>query len=447
MLGICGNLKPEIVTSRELDLDGFVCSYQNAGSRGFELEMARAANAWLLVDNGNITDIRQRIAEWVPVFARSEVSGHPALAERLRDVLRASFGAEQSLQRLVHQVQVGGHVAVGHEDLTLPVLVAAGAELAHEQWLSLAEATQQAALLENQRLASLLDRDLSPGWAAGFQAVDYDSGVIAGRLAAGWDGPATLGLGGLLGMSGSVDHRFVDGIRQDLARAAPSAYVRACEAVFGFVAGCSGGGEARTASLHLLGLGVPVLIPIVACAAHAGGLPLSLDSTSPIYDAHAGGGVRLYVDNPAPMKYRAAKIVQYWIDDDIPWGCPCPHCGDILSKYPHDPALARRLRPDSDTLSDADLSRTPLGDAMPLFSSPSDPEIGREVRAARIRHNHWSLLRIRDRVREAAEAGALVSYVDDAVRGYAEHSASAYWIQGVLSSFDFLGSTLERMMR
>jgi hypothetical protein len=77
----------------------------------------------------------------------------------------------------------------------------------------------------------------------------------------------------------------------------------------------------RRPRFHALGLGTPILVVLLA-ALGDGVTYTATDSTAPIVDGWSAPTISLYVDDPAPLKYKAHRIAQHWLAEDKPWRCP-----------------------------------------------------------------------------------------------------------------------------
>jgi hypothetical protein len=224
-------------------------------------------------------------------------------------------------------------------------------------------------------------------------ALDFDAARRAARLAAN-AGVRHVALGfAAIGLDGSATDSFqLAGRRHVLERAAPRRYLRLAQLAAGLAQGFRD--ERRPlASVHLLGLGAPALLPVLA-AGFDDGTALSLDATSPIHDA-----VRDHV------LYDPARDGERWstraIVDHLVHGHDWPLSGPFLQAFAqsfgHDPAAARRAwqslgEPEVD---DALLARPgALAAALPLFTDSTNALRRRAAQRAHIAHNHWVLDRL-----------------------------------------------------
>ena len=154
-------------------------------------------------------------------------------------------------------------------------------------------------------------------------AESYDTAFDAGHIFADHDLPrVSMGFGAYMA-DATTRPRFVNGRRIDFGGRLPNRYTRTVLAARGFYDGYRHAtGGTPPAGFHFLGLGAPIMLPLVALAAHpASGL--TFDATSPIKDALRDGV--LYVTTPAYLKIRIRKSAAWLADDPTRrWDCPCP---------------------------------------------------------------------------------------------------------------------------
>lgn len=156
--------------------------------------------------------------------------------------------------------------------------------------------------------------------------------------------------------------------------------------------------------VHLLGLGQPLILGIVAAAFEGVGY-LTSDATSPFKDAASG---QVYTSVPVFRRLRAAAIV--WNGLNTPgfsWDCPCTWCRAAAPQQQWDEARAwfQRQQPVLQGPDDLQLKgRSEIARLLPYFRIDAP----RDTFAARVGHNHWSLKESVSRLsRAAARRGGL----------------------------------------
>ena len=276
---------------------------------------------------------------------------------------------------------------------------------------------------------------------AGMHAVDYDSARIAGRAAgaAGVAGVA-LGLVGALQDNGYTDFRIEDGRVAELDGAMPRPYLRVAELVAGLHEGFVET-AGRRPCFHGLGVGTPILLPLLA-ALGDGTTYTAIDSTAPIVDGWSGPTISVYVDDPAPLKYKAHRIVQAWLADGVPWHCRCPYCEAFDHAYPPriDEARGWWLAQGKPKLTEASVrSASPISGWLPFLGSAAHPGLRLTGAMARVGHNHWILQRIEAAARRHSTNGdTLLAWVDGIVRAYVASPADPAWKPAVESAWAIL---------
>ena len=180
--------------------------------------------------------------------------------------------------------------------------------------------------------------------------------------------------------------------------------------------------------VHLLGLGSPILIGLAALACAE--VPLvTVDATSPIRDAMVG---TLYSNRPTLMKLNPNKIAERILTDRRRTGstCPCGACKRFHQYFPQDAVAARTAWAAAGAPIDVSphlVEGSPLGDALPLLSISRPLSLrGPAARAARMRHNHWSLTRLCEDLTNHMRRDTLNDHIDHVIDLYTASASSPY---------------------
>jgi hypothetical protein len=295
--------------------------------------------------------------------------------------IRSATGKVDSLEQLNQQLRCQPDAIVGCEDLTLAAWLRAGVpdgELRRRRReirrRNLEIATRSAALSE--RLAPLRVLGVA-------SAHDYDSAADAAEVfgRAGVRAMA-MGFGAFMADDKWTRAYKLQGRTHPLGRALPERYLRTALVSRGFFDGWSGGVPPQ--HFHFLGLGAPIMIPLVSVAAQDCA-ELTFDATSPIKDAVEG---TIYTQSPAALKLRCWKVAERMLQQpSYLWDCPCSFCREFLSAHPLELVLAARHRERLGVIQPADLRwGQPLADLLPLLALGASA-----AERARIGHNHWVL--------------------------------------------------------
>jgi len=317
---------------------------------------------------------------------------------------------------------------IGPEDLTIPVLIAAGVDvsknLPSEGWYrSKIARTLQLSTWAKEGKYGVLDAPVF----AGLQCFDFDSARVAGRMAGESDVHClALGMGAVLGDKTTTLTQRRDGTETALAQVTAQPLMRMAQiiagAVLGHVEGCG-----SSPNVHVLGAGTPVSVPIIAGLSPHDAY-FAADSTAPIQDGLMT--LSLYVASPAPLKLKAVNIVERWLKADVSWSCSCPYCVSFTTAHPARLEVARKwwLSENRRELSASDLRRTPLADALPLFGVPTDGAVAAAAGLSRVLHNHWVLRLLELASRRAAGTPALQqAWTTRQLDSYAIHAGSPTW--------------------
>ncbi len=215
---------------------------------------------------------------------------------------------------------------------------------------------------------------------------DYNTAHAAGRLAADAGvQDVAVGCAAFMLDRTAVDFYTLGTANFRLTQPSLRRYVRFTQVI----AGIRDGFAARRRplrSLHTLGLGAPVMFPVLAAAATAA-VQLSTDATSPIHDAVRGG--ELYDPEAHGARVPMHRIVARVLKGQA-WPFVCPFCQHFRDEHGHDPRTAIAIweqtgQPDPDSVF---LDNPDLGAALPLFAGTDPDGLARRTHVA---HNHWVL--------------------------------------------------------
>lgn len=415
---------------------------------------ALAGDAALCADNGNVDLIRSLIAGHTTAAIQLEADRralstslrrslrpgdippglrdrHRTFSENVRNAARSAVDETHITEVVRAQNAMNPTYLVGMEDFTIATLTA------HRVEPNFADLDRRFIEgLAKRAVAFAVDTASGRYGAvkatvfAGLHAANYDSARIAGKVAgaAGVRGIAT-GLVGALQDKSYVDYVVEDGVLIDIGSNVPRPYLRVAEIAagmhVGFVEACQ-----RRPAFHALGAGSPILLPLLAALGDEQTYT-STDSTAPIVDGWSGPTTSLYVDDPAPLKLKAFRILEEWLVNDREWNCPCPYCQGLNRAFSPRIDEARRwwLGQNKPKLTAESLrAPSPLPDWLPLLGNASDPGLRLAGAIARVSHNHWVLQRIETAARRHSQSHEqLVAWVDGVVQAYIGSSADPRW--------------------
>lgn len=465
MFHFVGNLKDYIFYPGRGNrrLDAFLLSVDHAGGARDLLEKVHDRGKVLVADNGNVDLIRGLIAQFEPfaveptslrlteerVLGRSIRPGegsselaaaYGVLAERVRTASFELVQPDYVRTTVMAQATLRPSYLIGMEDFTIATLTALGAEsfccgVPETFCQDLAERAARFAV----DTAEGVYGDVHGAPFAGVHAFDYDSAVAVGEVA-GQVGAAGLatGLVGALQDRDYRDFRVRRGEVIEFARSVPRPYVRVAEILAGLHVGYVRA-TGRRPRFHALGLGTPVLLPLLAVLGDADTFTAA-DSTAPIVDAWMSPTVSLYVDDPAPLKLKAHKIAEFWLRDGVPWECPCPYCRRFEEAHPPrlDEAMAWWRSEGGPSLESSHMHRgQPLAEFFPHLGFAADDALRTEAAMARIRHNHWILRRIESEARRhAGNPESLRAWAGSVVEAYVASHAATVWKAALQVAWD-----------
>jgi len=426
----------------------------------------------LCADNGNVDLIRALVAEFrgradaltERVRAAEKQLGRRvrpgeltgplqsefrALAHALREASVARTGEAHARSAVAAQALMSPSYAVGMEDLTMAAMIALGVESEYsslptefyagcvERAAGFYRATQDGAFGEAPKVV-----------LAGMHAVDLDTARLAGAEAAavGAAGIAS-GVAGALMDRSWVDFRVDDGAVIEFERNVPRPYVRVAEICAGMHEGFVAQSGRRPA-FHALGLGTPILLPLLARLGD-GTTFTAVDSTAPLVDAWTSPTISLYVRDPAPLKLKAHRILEHWLDDDgLAWACPCPYCQGFARRFPPDIAAARAhwVATGRPRLSRADIHRTSVYPQwVPLLGYANNGALRSDAAMARVGHNHWVIQRLEHEIRQqSSEPARLEEWVESVVEQYLASYAHTSWKRAVSVAWEITNRSAKR---
>jgi hypothetical protein len=451
----------------------YLCSADYASESRELLAEARRRKRLLVADNGNFDLIGDLIEQFTPRAqelhaARLQEQGSLGrqdtrpreISRPLRDRYRALATdierAGRALTPVAHvraalaaQGEIPAAYLVGMEDLTMAALAGLGImrEYLDHPLSWFARLSRRAVAFAEQTRAGRFGPSSGEVFA-GLHGLDFDTAAQAGKLAAeaGLEGIA-CGLGGAMSDRGFVGFRVQDGEVHDLPGRVPRPYLRVLEVAAGLHLGYAQA-SGRRPRFHALGIGTPILIPLLALLGDSSTYTAT-DSTAPIIDAYSSLTVSLYIERPAAMKLKAHRIAQIHLEGGPGWECTCPACRRFNAQHPLRWDEARRWW-EGEQMRDigpSDLRYpSPLADFLPFLSSPTDPETRRAAGLARIAHNHWVLRRLESAAqRSAREPEALRAWALGEVERYVSSSADPGWREATLIAWqigDFAAARL-----
>ncbi|MBD8868178.1 hypothetical protein [Nocardioides donggukensis] len=448
------NLSPDTFTEETLAAThpfGYLLAPNNATPQLAGLAaQVRGRGLPLMADNGNFaligqvasalrgraTIMRARLREVEDRLGRSVRPGD--LPDDLtRDYLALSVAAREEARRLAgdgerglpDQLGLDPTILIGVEDITPACWLALDLERAYtgrrrRDWARLNAGTARRAAARLPDLPAGLRESYYPVASA----ESYDTAVDAGRIF-GEHGLSRVaaGFGAYMADGNYTDHVRVAGRRIDFGGRLPNRYTRTVLAARGLHHGYRAATGRPMAGLHHLGLGAPIMLPLVALAADPT-TELTFDATSPIKDALRDGV--LYVTTPSYLKIRLRRSAA-WLGADPTrrWDCPCPFCRAFVLRFPFDYAAGHAFHlahPDHEPDA-ADLRPGGgLFEAYPLFSEPPGGERRDAVDHARVGHNHWALEQVLAGIRDAATAGELEAHVRRVVADYTPTTSAPF---------------------
>ncbi|MPZ61925.1 MAG: hypothetical protein GEU93_11655 [Propionibacteriales bacterium] len=463
------NLSPDTFTPANLQLEpvGYLLAPNNATPQLTGLaRRVRAAGLGLLADNGNFTvigQVRAALSEaaaalHAQVDAVEDRLGRSVRPGELPDRLQADyFELSVRARELARQLAGDGEASlagqlaldptylIGVEDITAACWLALDLERSHtgrrrRDWRRMNTAVARRAAERIDRLPERLRERYYPVACAESYNTAWDAGQV---FADHGLTPIAMGFGAFMADANYTDHVFIGRRRIDFPGRLPNRYTRTVLVARGFWDGYRSAAGTTPQGFHFLGLGAPIMLPLVALAAD-NDTALSFDATSPIKDALRDGV--LYVTKPAYLKIRIRKSAG-WLASDLrrTWDCPCPFCTAFAEQFPFDYPVGhawRTAHPDQDPTA-ADLRPGgALYDAYPLFSEPPSGPRRDAVDHARIGHNHWALETILTAIRESRGHDTLRAHVQAVVAAYTP-TTSPPFAEAVTNGLRFATADIE----
>lgn len=416
-------------------------------------EFARALprRRTVLVDNGRYDDVgrvaarlepdaRRLLADVVPPGTRLSSMTHSSLDPSARSAISAMVESVSAAARLEsHPMPIADQLAlrpaavIGEEDVLGAILlrlgldvdlIARGRDLLRRRNRAVARAASRAAIAGGVRVHAVAS------------AHDYDTAFDAGsEFAAAGIQHAAIGFGAYMADDSYASDFKAHGRRIPLPRLAPRRYLRTALVARGFWDGWKTQDGGAPLTFHFLGLGAPIMLGIVALAAHETSL-LTFDATSPIRDAVEG---TLYQEDPAPLKVRTRRIAQRLVDDPhYRWRCDCAFCAAFLREHPFDRDAAsawRSTAPDRAITAEDLRGDAPLALALPLLAEPRGGAARRAVDAARSGHNHAVLDHLARAVSRRPRRDRLAAYVDARISAYERAANAETYASAVRTAF------------
>jgi hypothetical protein len=435
----------------ELDPFGYLLAPNNATAALRAMaESLRATGRAFLVDNGNFTliglvrdqfaaksaELRSQIASLEMRLGRSVrssdlpsdlLSTYLDLSRRVRETTQAISGNGEAM--LTEQLALDPTHLVGVEDITMAAWLSLNIESVYtgRPRRDYRRYNKSVARRARERLDALPD-GLSDSYYPVASAVCYNTAKDAGReFGAAGIAKAAMGFGAYMADDNFTDHMFIERRRVDFPGRLPTRYSRTAAAACGFWDGYQEETGRAPEAFHFLGLGAPIMLPLVTLAASATE-NLTFDATSPIKDALQGG--TLYVTKPAYLKIRTRKIAHRLASDPThAWDCPCPFCEAFVTEHPFRYDLGHRWFADENGRDVVAQDLRPGGglfDAYPLLSEPSSGILRTAVSFSRIGHNHWAIEVVLAALRRASRAGKLDEHVRDVVDAYVPNTTTPF---------------------
>ncbi|HLT36036.1 MAG TPA: hypothetical protein VK034_07115, partial [Enhygromyxa sp.] len=474
MFHFVANLKPytlpEVVSDDRFD--AYLLSADYTSGLAELASVVRAEQRVLVADNGNMDALRSLAREFVSEAAELDAErkawertrGAYARPRQLPAALRRRFEAlagriaersqaittdEFAHAAVRRQSSIDPTMLVGMEDFTLATMGSLNLEPEYmELPSSFFEARVERAVDFAQRTKRGDLGEVRGQVLAGLHALDFDSGVLAGRRAgeAGLEG-VTVGMFGALTDRNYVDFRVEDGEIMDLGTVVPRPYLRVIELAAGVLEGFRRAGRRRPA-FHALGVGTPILLPLLSLLG-AGEDYFATDSTAPIVDGWSSPTISLYVSEPAPIKYKAHRIAEVWLNGGRGWDCECPHCARFHDAHPPDLGRAQRWWREQGKpkiVKEMLERRGSLSPYLPFLGYSADDELRTEAALARVGHNHWALRQLELEIRKRSERWPeLLAWVEGIVGAYQQASGSDAWSAAVNEAFALARSIGERL--
>lgn len=424
-------------------------------------KQVRAKQLRLLADNGNFSKIEKvrdkfsvkarqlwlKVAELEQSLGRSLLptdkatslrAAYRALANDVRDHTRQLNGNGET--GLAQQLKMNPSALIGVEDITLASWLSLDIE---PSYLQLPPETFKAINRDVAVRARQRRAQLPPALARVYypvaSAFSYNTAFDAGRVFANaGHEKIALGFGAFMADDNWSDHAEMGSRLISFPKRFPNRYLRTVLVAKGFWDGYARESGKAPKAFHFLGLGAPIMIPLVTLIAWK--TPdLTFDATSPIKDALQGG--TLYVSKPAYLKLRTQAIAFNLATNTIAdWNCPCPFCRQFMKIYPFQRKLAFawfKKNKHAHEVRAEDLKPSgALFAAFPLLSEPTSGPLRKAVDQARIGHNHWVLEEVTANLRKAKTRNELQKTVGQVIACYEKGTKSDSFGTAVRFAYD-----------
>ncbi len=306
-----------------------------------------------IVDNGNFDDISritaqrandlkhyQRQLVELEARLRRRVTWRDLSAALRNEVVKLSGSLAHEAGKVVgmplkDQITLASDAVIGAEDITAALWLRAGLDV------SVLGTSVNTLRLKNEAVAARAREELrsiprgsSIEYLAVASALDYDSAFEAGHVfgVAGLR-QAAMGFGAFMADDSFADNVVIKGRTIKFERQLPMRYLRCALVARGFWDGWKAATGGAPERFHFLGLGAPIMIPVVAVAAARTPL-ISFDATSPIKDAVEG---TIYSSKGAYLKIRTWNLAARLASGALrSWTCPCGFCRGFVRKHPFD---------------------------------------------------------------------------------------------------------------
>lgn len=342
------------------------------------------------------------------------------------------------------QLALNPTALIGLEDITMASWLSLNIE---PTYLALNRSSYRAMNRRVARLAvarqSQLPAPLARAYYPVASAMSYNTALDAGReFAKHGVQRVSLGFGAFMADDNWTDYIEIGKKLIAFDGRWPNKYLRTVAVAKGFWDGYKEVSGRAPKAFHFLGLGAPIMIPLVTLAGWE--TPdLTFDATSPIKDALQGG--TLYVSKPAFLKIRTRNIAfRMSIDPTADWDCPCPFCRAFLKTHPFRRERAFRWLKATKAREVAATDLRPSGAlfrAFPLFSEPRAGKLRNAINQARIGHNHWVIHQITSGLRRAKSKRQLQDKVSDIITRYEKNSKDDRFGAAIRFSYQLLGGT------
>lgn len=445
--------KPEIL--KPLSQKGFLISPKYAkGSILKEVEKLNKSGAAILVDNGNfslIDDVTVNFDEQSDILREKVTKIEKKLKHRVRDgelddsimseytslalevqKVAESFSIHRTDQ-LESQIKTSANHLIGAENLTMAALMKLSIEpnylkLNRDYYKNLNFEVTQKALEHLEKIPADLTNNYYPVASALSYDTAYDAGQVFARAGIK---KVAMGFGGYLCDRRKTDYVDIAGKRIDFRDRLPNNYIRAGVVAKGFWDGYTDAMGKAPDAFHFLGLGVPIMIALTALFSWGTTL-VTYDATSPIKDSFSGS---LYLYQPSFLKVKNNRLATKLANGLFSkWDCPCPFCKDFIKKHPFNYEQgAKWYYENKREVTEDDLdSGSVIANAYPLFAKLDDNILGKEIRFARIGHNHWVLNKIMSELSDnAKDWNSFKDYMGSIVENYKKTAMSSELAQSI----------------